>query len=577
MSMASSRELERSKELSVDALRSALQVEAEGHLQAAASLRVRMNTLIPVARLPPEILSHIFALYAAITQDYWTYSRRKVSQYDWIAITHVCHRWREDALGNPNLWSNIQTSFSSVKWVDEYLARSKQSALDVVISNTEKPGRWPLMMQKIAREASRLKTLLIYLNHRLFPSALTDSFPPSTPLLHSLTLRGAVNHTSRSGVNHPLPVPLTTWSMPSLQRLDIASLSVDWTGLTLPHSLVVLKVTSSRSSPPASVTSVVRVIGQLPELETLELHLVDFVWSPADDIAPLPFRLVYLPKLKSITLCAPTSQLACLLDHLLLPASTMVKLLINQSFNPSQMSRLAHSLTSRRSNALDEDTRQWIRKVRVMAFTLAITKKASAILAFEDPQIFLTLSRRAGGRDAVIRELLPHLPLHSVEELVLSDVPYASQDLYKALLAMPNVRNLTLECERPGLPVIQELLRMTLPDIGSAHGLQHKTQVLLPLLADLTLSEIRFRDLQDLRNHSRGISQSFQFVEELCQTIQDRKNHGSMLNKLTIQNCPNVHSDDVERLEKVVSVDWDHEAIWEESDSEDEDGSDSGY
>ncbi|KAF8870621.1 hypothetical protein BD779DRAFT_520592 [Infundibulicybe gibba] len=65
-----------------------------------AAIRHCRNQFIPVARLPPEILSRIFVFTTQMVRpEDWTDAAR--------IISHVCRRWREIALDCPKLWSHI--------------------------------------------------------------------------------------------------------------------------------------------------------------------------------------------------------------------------------------------------------------------------------------------------------------------------------------------------------------------------------------------------------------------------------------------------------------------------------------
>ncbi|KAJ3559094.1 hypothetical protein NM688_g546 [Phlebia brevispora] len=67
-----------------------------------SGLRLHQNELLPVARLPPELLGIIFYEYIA---DMW----KHVSEhYPWMCLLHVCHTWREAALATPRLWTRIR-------------------------------------------------------------------------------------------------------------------------------------------------------------------------------------------------------------------------------------------------------------------------------------------------------------------------------------------------------------------------------------------------------------------------------------------------------------------------------------
>ncbi|KAI0061051.1 hypothetical protein BV25DRAFT_1785934, partial [Artomyces pyxidatus] len=75
---------------------------------AVCAIATRRNALVPVARLPPEILDRIFAFVA-----HQTLSVKNSNREDgrWINITHVCRSWRELAMSSHTLWTSISFAF----------------------------------------------------------------------------------------------------------------------------------------------------------------------------------------------------------------------------------------------------------------------------------------------------------------------------------------------------------------------------------------------------------------------------------------------------------------------------------
>lgn len=106
----------------------------------AEHLRKRkLNQLAPISRLFPEIFSIIFCLVRDET------IRPNNSMYIWhptkycIALTHVCHEWRDIAIDNPSLWKKIYVSVDDhLEWVQEMLRRSKQCSLHVLVSKSHR-------------------------------------------------------------------------------------------------------------------------------------------------------------------------------------------------------------------------------------------------------------------------------------------------------------------------------------------------------------------------------------------------------------------------------------------------------
>ncbi|TCD71668.1 hypothetical protein EIP91_005434 [Steccherinum ochraceum] len=552
----------------VDSFREGLQAEVEEHIRAIASLRVRMNTVIPIAQLPSEILSHIFTLYAAVMKNHYTYTRRGPPHYYWMDVTHVCHYWREAALGDPRLWSDILVTAGSVARVEELLNRSKQTKLHVEIDATE--VKWLPTLQRIAREAGRIETLIL----KQSTSALlfSDHFPLEVPLLRHLILKGDLgNYGYQSGQHLKMPVPLTTWSMPSLVELRVSSLPVDWANMVLPSSLVHLHITHGKVALQISnVIDVARAIGSLVALETLEFRDPTTSQPSQASLLSAPDSTFSLPNLKFIDLAGPFMPIIFLLDHLIVPASTKMLLSFTfPSFSDAEVPQIARSLAPKLSQGLVDDGKQAIWKVSIAPDTLLFYKRADTPARPAWFHVSITLPRRIIESGSIFRDLLPHLPIRDTERLVLSDVPYVPQDWMRTLRAMPFVRTLTLEHDRPGLDGVQKVLRLC-----TGVGTDGRKIVVFPVLRYLILAKVRFREAADLDD-----LEDSELVTELGRTLRMRRGQGSKLKKIYIRECLNMDDPDVERLEKRVDVDWDHKIEFEEvEDSEDELSSDGfGY
>ena len=96
------------------------------HAQKTVALKVSLNALVPICRLPHEILSEIFI--ALVRCDHNNPCIRR-SCLRWIEVAHVCHRWREVALASPGFWSFIRVSNPEI--LSQLVARSKDCPLHV--------------------------------------------------------------------------------------------------------------------------------------------------------------------------------------------------------------------------------------------------------------------------------------------------------------------------------------------------------------------------------------------------------------------------------------------------------------
>lgn len=80
-------------------------------------LAVHRNTLVPVARLPYDVLVYIFILASNISD-----SVAKLL----FTISHVCCSWREAALGCASLWTDIDCGR---EWAQVMLERAGSAPL----------------------------------------------------------------------------------------------------------------------------------------------------------------------------------------------------------------------------------------------------------------------------------------------------------------------------------------------------------------------------------------------------------------------------------------------------------------
>jgi hypothetical protein len=92
----------------------------------------RRNAILPIGRLPPEIISGVFVAY-----------RKTMPLRDWpwqlIALTHVCSTWRSTARSFPSLWTVIDFSHPSLAREN----RSLSQPLPIIIcSEVLKKSDW---------------------------------------------------------------------------------------------------------------------------------------------------------------------------------------------------------------------------------------------------------------------------------------------------------------------------------------------------------------------------------------------------------------------------------------------------
>ena len=94
----------------------------------------------PICLLPPEILSHIFFLYAD------SENHKALFSLSWTSLLTVCRRWRDVCVDSPKLWSyihighlpsdvNFPSHSAMIRRLNLQRGRSKSHPLTVKLDN----------------------------------------------------------------------------------------------------------------------------------------------------------------------------------------------------------------------------------------------------------------------------------------------------------------------------------------------------------------------------------------------------------------------------------------------------------
>ncbi|KAL5633488.1 hypothetical protein ACGC1H_003850 [Rhizoctonia solani] len=97
--------------------------------------------LVPISKLPTDILIHIFQKLVDITHGIANFDGKVVSDYP-LVLSHVCTHWRQAVFDSPSLWSHVSIS-PKIKEDRRLLAyanfhkiRTKEGLVDLSIYNT---------------------------------------------------------------------------------------------------------------------------------------------------------------------------------------------------------------------------------------------------------------------------------------------------------------------------------------------------------------------------------------------------------------------------------------------------------
>lgn len=261
------------------------------------AIKAHRNTLAPIARLPPELLSEIFVWLVSKFEirDFGDKGWARPSYHRWLIVTFVCRRWREIALRTPRMWNKI-ILHGKFERITTFLQRSAQAPLevyqplDVDVQHQHVPKQ---VLELVMESLVRIERLDIRLKKTLHNLAVARGF--CAPILQDLRiisdLRGmeptdfphfssaywprlrkiACEYGSTALLNSVLRPTLTDLSLVHpTSKLPTGSLVVLIQGLPLLERLIITCAISQPSLPVNRLHSVGRQIA-LPHLRHLAL------------------------------------------------------------------------------------------------------------------------------------------------------------------------------------------------------------------------------------------------------------------------------------------------------------------
>ncbi|KAA1475921.1 hypothetical protein DENSPDRAFT_806432 [Dentipellis sp. KUC8613] len=303
-----------------------LELEMEAVGQVMSSLRARYNSLAFINRLPQEILALIFLslrdTYARLFSSFPLIygSRSPPDAIEWVAITHVCRKWRTTAIELPSLWTHIPNSFSTT-CAEEFLRRSRLTPIKLEHSMVS-----PVSTGDLAGHISQHLRHVRALHLSGPPQHFTEIIPTlcsPAPLLEKLRLNnrsGAAINTST--IAPSLPSNVFGGITPRLRKVCIVGWGIPWASLRF-ETLVSLEI-SQHSSLNVTYGDFPTILGALSRMPSLKfLTLSDVFPSVADALTPNSVcgPLISLPNLQRFSLFDDIRNCGLALHHISLPAS----------------------------------------------------------------------------------------------------------------------------------------------------------------------------------------------------------------------------------------------------------------
>jgi len=286
-------------------------------LEVLRLVRSLKNSLAPINRIPPEVLSRIPGYCDDENDDD---DDGDDMDQDLITLTHVCRGWRDVFTSCSSLWTRLD--LKDVEKTRTYIQRSQSSPLEIFLEKSDEPNYPDDAFSLVVPHLRRLKSLAI--DADVLPDVLRH-FCCQAPLLEELNI-----FLYDDDYNQILDSALFGGDLSSLCKLTlngaITIMHLPWNNMA---NLKVLNLRSWVSE--YSMTRLLDFFESAPLLHTVELE-----GSIPDSSDAPPQRIVPLPYLKSLIITADTPP-SILLNHLCIPTGASLILKSNSSGDKSPL------------------------------------------------------------------------------------------------------------------------------------------------------------------------------------------------------------------------------------------------
>ncbi|KAF7328060.1 hypothetical protein MKEN_00387100 [Mycena kentingensis (nom. inval.)] len=291
------------------------EIDAQLHIFVAhiSALKAKRNSLVPLDKLPNELLTRILSIYAHVSGN--------LLEAQWSkTIMRVCRRWYELAMAEQPLWSYIG--------VNEF--HESRSAL---YRQLQRAGAAPLTMDAnlytddrylvawMMRFVERTGAFEVHGTTPLLIHFLAELAKHPTPLLQSFRIAGSPAR-AELPPDAVLAVPRSLFESPDcrLRSLDVSYVDFPWDLPANLHSLHIRHSGNSSSPTTPSVAELVDLLSRCPQLRDLVVRLPD---------ALTPFHtgaVVHLDSLATLEYAGTPQSATALLKAIRVPARANIDL-----------------------------------------------------------------------------------------------------------------------------------------------------------------------------------------------------------------------------------------------------------
>ncbi len=283
--------------------------------ESTRAMKIHRNSLVPISRLPTEILCIIFSLLPSFEVLDLESSPYILSS----PVSHVCHRWREISHDMSCFWSRIDFNKLTTAGVAEVLARAKTAPLyleaEVGIQKCE--------TEKFEAFEGQIKAHIYHTCHLSItstPYRLVQTFEhliSSAPSLERLSITKRKHYPESSLVI--VPDNLFDGIVPKLTYLRLERCGIGWQSPLL-KGLRDLNLIWFQKRARIPINAWLDALNQMTQLERLVLH--GHIPIRSVELSGEPMITAVLSSLTKLIIYATARDCAVVLAHLVLPALT---------------------------------------------------------------------------------------------------------------------------------------------------------------------------------------------------------------------------------------------------------------
>ncbi len=291
----------------------------------------------PAVRVPLEIFSNILV---ELSLSFWDEEGPKTWKYHpvpWLAVTHVCQRWRQIAVHHPHLSCHIKAFLVdnhayAKNFVDqEYktwlitvvLGRSKELPLTIEVHG--QPAARSILSERdvlkpILENIHRVKTLTFPYSHAFYALYL-DFFQSHFSGLEHLAI-GFV-----TPIKHDIQPVFASSQLPNLRSFDVRGLPLtSLSGLFRPSLRHVDLIHFQFTNDPTLFSTLGNYLENTPSLESLNLNMTNFDPPPPGTQSVAVTTRVELPNLQCLWFSCNVPNTLEFFDHVAIPTQTQLDL-----------------------------------------------------------------------------------------------------------------------------------------------------------------------------------------------------------------------------------------------------------